>query len=255
MQNRLPVSAAWCASFPAAARRPGGCSRPCQRSGRLGRAALRRAWAGPGVTGTSAPPGTTRLEPSRCSFPNPKPASAVGRCRHGGGLGLPGQGGAGGEPVHRVNLSLLALTLQAARRPGAAWTRRRWRRACAQRTPNPAGPNPAGGAAAWGRLDKAALEACLCTAALALAAVMAGSGHLPTLRLLRGAPRWGPCLSGRFAPPVWSLHTCHNLHHHTKCRLACTDAWRQWVAPAVRPPQPRACRAGGAALSVFEPVR
>ena len=42
--------------------------------------------------------------------------------------------------------------------------------------------------AAWGRLDKAALEACLCTAALALAAVMAGSGHLPTLRLLRGTP-------------------------------------------------------------------
>ena len=47
---------------------------------------------------------------------------------------------------------------------------------------------PAGGTAAWGRLDKAALEACLCTAALALATVMAGSGHLPTLRLLRGAP-------------------------------------------------------------------
>ena len=42
--------------------------------------------------------------------------------------------------------------------------------------------------AAWGRLDKAALEACLCTVALALATVMAGSGHLPTLRLLRGAP-------------------------------------------------------------------
>lgn len=47
---------------------------------------------------------------------------------------------------------------------------------------------PAGGMAVWGRLDKAALEACLCTVALALATVMAGSGHLPTLRLLRGAP-------------------------------------------------------------------
>jgi len=35
--------------------------------------------------------------------------------------------------VHNVPLTLLALTLQAVRRPGAAWTRRRWRRACAPR--------------------------------------------------------------------------------------------------------------------------
>lgn len=46
----------------------------------------------------------------------------------------------------------------------------------------------AGAAGAWGRLERGALEACVCSIALALAAVMAGSGHLPTLRLLRGAP-------------------------------------------------------------------
>jgi hypothetical protein len=45
----------------------------------------------------------------------------------------------------------------------------------------------AGAAAAWGRLERGALEACVCSIALALAAIMAGSGHLPTLRLLRGA--------------------------------------------------------------------
>lgn len=38
----------------------------------------------------------------------------------------------------------------------------------------------------WGRLDKMALEHCICTIALALATVMAGSGHLQTLCLLRG---------------------------------------------------------------------
>lgn len=44
-----------------------------------------------------------------------------------------------------------------------------------------------GPAAVWGQLDKGALEACLCSVVLALATVMAGSGHLPTLRLIRGA--------------------------------------------------------------------
>jgi hypothetical protein len=65
----------------------------------------------------------------------------------------------------------------------------------------------AGAAAAWGRLDKAALEACLCTTALALATVMAGSGHLPTLRLLRGAPALGHLSLGAPAPPIGSLHS------------------------------------------------
>lgn len=64
---------------------------------------------------------------------------------------------------------------------------------------------PSGGTAAWGRLDKAALEACLCTAALALATVMAGSGHLPTLRLLRGAPPWGPTPT----PKPFIFQLCH----------------------------------------------
>ena len=44
----------------------------------------------------------------------------------------------------------------------------------------------AGAVAAWGRLDKMAIENCICTIALALAAVMAGSGHLQTLCLFRG---------------------------------------------------------------------
>ena len=47
-------------------------------------------------------------------------------------------------------------------------------------------PVAAGAATAWGRLDKVALEGCICSIVLALAAIMAGSGHLPTLRLVRG---------------------------------------------------------------------
>ena len=43
-----------------------------------------------------------------------------------------------------------------------------------------------GAAGSWGQLDRVALEQCVCAVALALAAVMAGTGHLPTLRLLRG---------------------------------------------------------------------
>lgn len=35
-------------------------------------------------------------------------------------------------------------------------------------------------------LDKQALEGCLGVVALALGVVMAGTGHLPTLKLLRG---------------------------------------------------------------------
>lgn len=42
---------------------------------------------------------------------------------------------------------------------------------------------PAGG---WRGLDKQALEGCLGVVALALGVVMAGTGHLPTLKLLRG---------------------------------------------------------------------
>ena len=44
----------------------------------------------------------------------------------------------------------------------------------------------AGAEATWGRLDKQALEACLDLVALSLAVVMAGTGHLPTFKLLRG---------------------------------------------------------------------
>ncbi len=41
----------------------------------------------------------------------------------------------------------------------------------------------------WGRLDKQALENCMDVIALALSLVMAGTGDLETLRLLRGASR------------------------------------------------------------------
>lgn len=44
------------------------------------------------------------------------------------------------------------------------------------------------GAGSWKGLDKQALEGCLGVAALALGVVMAGTGHLPTLKLLRGTP-------------------------------------------------------------------
>ncbi|KAK9834947.1 hypothetical protein WJX84_010452 [Apatococcus fuscideae] len=43
-----------------------------------------------------------------------------------------------------------------------------------------------GAEATWGRLDKQALEACLDLVTLSLSVVMAGTGHLPTLKLLRG---------------------------------------------------------------------
>lgn len=38
----------------------------------------------------------------------------------------------------------------------------------------------------WGQLARTSVEACLGSAALGLAVVMAGTGHLPTLQLLRG---------------------------------------------------------------------
>lgn len=41
-------------------------------------------------------------------------------------------------------------------------------------------------AGGWQGLDKQALEGCLGVVALALGVVMAGTGHLPTLKLLRG---------------------------------------------------------------------
>ncbi len=43
-----------------------------------------------------------------------------------------------------------------------------------------------GTAGAWRGLDRQALEGCLGVVALALGVVMAGTGHLPTLKLLRG---------------------------------------------------------------------
>ena len=45
----------------------------------------------------------------------------------------------------------------------------------------------AGAAAVWGRLDKQVLENCMDVIALALSLVMAGTGDLETLRLLRGS--------------------------------------------------------------------
>ena len=45
----------------------------------------------------------------------------------------------------------------------------------------------AGGPVAWGQLDKAAAETCICAVTLSLAAVMAGSGHMQTMCLIRSA--------------------------------------------------------------------
>ena len=47
---------------------------------------------------------------------------------------------------------------------------------------------------AWGQLDKAAVETCICAVALSLSVVMAGSGHLQTMRLIRGLQPTGPRL-------------------------------------------------------------
>jgi len=47
----------------------------------------------------------------------------------------------------------------------------------------------AGAAAALGTIDKQGLEMCVGAAAVALSLVMAGTGHLPTLKLLRGLRR------------------------------------------------------------------
>ena len=44
----------------------------------------------------------------------------------------------------------------------------------------------AGAAVAWRQVDKQALEGAAGVCALALATVMAGTGHLDTMRLLRG---------------------------------------------------------------------
>ena len=43
----------------------------------------------------------------------------------------------------------------------------------------------AGVAGSMGRLDKGFLETAICNVVMALSCVMAGSGHLPTLRLLQ----------------------------------------------------------------------
>ena len=50
----------------------------------------------------------------------------------------------------------------------------------------------AGAAPVWSQLDKQALESCVGICALALSVVLAGSGNLDTLRLLRGAGRLSP---------------------------------------------------------------
>ena len=56
----------------------------------------------------------------------------------------------------------------------------------------------AGAAAVWGLLDKQALENCLGVVLLALSLVMAGTGHLKTFKLIRGAA----CV-----PALWHTHT------------------------------------------------
>ena len=57
-------------------------------------------------------------------------------------------------------------------------------------------------AGAWRGLDRQALEGCLGVVALALGVVMAGTGHLPTLKLLRGGsePFLAPIIPS-FPPP------------------------------------------------------
>ena len=48
-------------------------------------------------------------------------------------------------------------------------------------------------------VDRPTLETCIDVAALALSVIMAGTGHLGTLRLLRCAPH--PLSAGRFSTP------------------------------------------------------
>ena len=49
----------------------------------------------------------------------------------------------------------------------------------------------AGAGSGVGQVDKQALESCLGVCALALSVVMAGTGDLETLKILRGANRQG----------------------------------------------------------------
>ncbi|KAL0039031.1 hypothetical protein WJX77_005730 [Trebouxia sp. C0004] len=76
---------------------------------------------------------------------------------------------------------------------------------------------PDSSAGAWRGLDRQALEGCLGVVALALGVVMAGTGHLPTLKLLRGLRRR---LQGPAPVMVMGQASQHNYSAHMSTSLA-----------------------------------
>ena len=85
-------------------------------------------------------------------------------------------------------------------------------------------------AGAWRSLDRQALEGCLGVVALALGVVMAGTGHLPTLKLLRGGsaflntsllPLLAPIVASHSPPPLPNPKppNCLPILCHAQCTL------------------------------------
>lgn len=74
--------------------------------------------------------------------------------------------------------------------------------AAAGNSPNGVGVAMSPAAAAIGKLDKQTLENSICTVLLALALVMAGSGHLPTFRLVQVRI---PCMHERDSKVLYSV--------------------------------------------------
>jgi hypothetical protein len=73
-----------------------------------------------------------------------------------------------------------------------------------------------------GQLDKQALEGAACTAALALSCVLAGSGDLSALKLLRGASA-SPRQHDHMVPPASRLR-CILCDLYHVCLLCCSGA-------------------------------
>ncbi len=87
-------------------------------------------------------------------------------------------------------------------------------------------------AGAWRGLDRQALEGCLGVVALALGVVMAGTGHLPTLKLLRGGSPFLvtsslPLLAPITPPPPCKTPNCLPVFWHPvalSSSLLCSSA-------------------------------
>ncbi len=87
-------------------------------------------------------------------------------------------------------------------------------------------------AGAWRSLDRQALEGCLGVVALALGVVMAGTGHLPTLKLLRGGsaflntsllPLLAPIVASHSPPPPPQPQTPKLPSHSLSCTMYPTE--------------------------------